>query len=98
MIAVLPREDPNHVPRITMIRLDLEYLPISGLGLGQPTRLVMLDRNGQCFGNWEHRSISLSQRMIRMTDSRSERHRPMSVAIRLGGLVPGTMTRSPGKS
>ena len=37
-----------------MIRLDRENLPIDLLGSLQPTGLMVLDRNRQCFGNRCH--------------------------------------------
>ena len=39
-----------------MIRLDRENLPIDLLGSLQPTTLMVLDRNRQCFGNRCHQT------------------------------------------
>ena len=54
---VLARLVSNHaekMPRIGMIRLDRENLPVNLLGGLQPAGLMMLDRNRQCFGNRCH--------------------------------------------
>ncbi len=54
---VLARLRSNHaekMERIGMIRLDRENLPIDLLGSLQPTALMVLDRNRQCFGSRCH--------------------------------------------
>ena len=55
---VFARLGGNHaekMDRIGMIRLGGENPPIDLLGSLQPTALMVLDRNRQCFGNCRHK-------------------------------------------
>jgi hypothetical protein len=52
--AHLVSQQAEQMPRIGMIRLNLQNPPLDLLGSLQPTGLVVLDRNRQCFGNRCH--------------------------------------------
>ena len=54
VLAHLVSNHAEKVPRVGMIRLDRENLPVDLLGGLQPTGLMVLDRNRQCFGNRCH--------------------------------------------
>ena len=54
VLAHLVSDQAQQMDRIDLIRLDRQYLPIDLLGGLQPTGLMMLDRNGQGFGNRCH--------------------------------------------
>ncbi len=54
MLADLVSDDTEKMPRIGMIRLDRENLPIDLLSGLQPTGLVVLNRSRHCFGNRCH--------------------------------------------
>ena len=54
VLAHLVGNHAQQMQRIRMIRLDCENLPIDLLGSLQPTGLMVLDRNRQCFGNRCH--------------------------------------------
>ena len=54
MLAHLVRNHAQQMERVGMIRLGRENLPIDLLGSLQPTALMVLDCNRQCFRNCCH--------------------------------------------
>ena len=54
VLAHLVSNHAEKMSRIGLIRFSLENLPIDLLGSLQPTGLMVLDRNRQCFGNRCH--------------------------------------------
>ena len=54
VLARLVSDHAEKMPRIGMIRLDRENLPVDLLGGMQPAGLMVLDRDRQCFGNGCH--------------------------------------------
>ena len=53
-LARLVGDHAQKMDRIGMIGFDLQNLPIDLLGSLQPTGLMVLDRDRQCFGNRCH--------------------------------------------
>ncbi len=58
MFAALTCGDPQQVPRIVVMRVSRENLAVNWLRLAQPARLVVLQRDSQCFRNCGHASCS----------------------------------------
>jgi hypothetical protein len=54
MVADLICDDPQQMPRIVVIRVSRENLPVNRLCLVQAARLVMLERDSECFRNCGH--------------------------------------------
>ena len=54
VLARLMGDHAQKMHRIGLIRIEREDLPINLLGRLQPARLMVLDRDGQCFGNRCH--------------------------------------------
>ena len=58
MFAVLTCDDPQQVPHMVVMRVSRKNLPVNWLRLAQPARLVVLQRDSQCFRNCGHASCS----------------------------------------
>ncbi len=70
VLAQLGSHHAEKMNRIGLIRLDGENLPINLLGGLQPTGLMVLERNGQCFGNRCHAAMpTLRTEVARTTRS-----------------------------
>jgi hypothetical protein len=54
MSACAVGDQAKEMPRIGMIRLECENLPVNLLGGLQPAGLMVLEGNRQCFGNRCH--------------------------------------------
>ena len=56
MLLDLICDDPQQVPRMVVIRVSRDDLAVNRLRLVRPARVVMLERNSQCFRNCGHAS------------------------------------------
>ena len=64
VLAHLVSNHAEKMNRIGLIRFSLENLPIDLLGSLQPTGLMVLDRNRQCFGNRCH-DVNIGQGTVK---------------------------------
>ena len=86
VLAHLVGNHAEKMERIGMIRLDRENLPVDLLGSLQPTGLMVLDRNRQCFGNRCH-SVNCGRNYFQSSVRKGDAGRPALLTRLHGGLL-----------